>query len=279
MAGSRSVIGQKAIDRMIKQGRGQGTREQYKPWLTVRDVPSHGRSYRDLGWKTGRSHHFLSTLEFLYYLVLEWSLVVTDIREQYPLLSEKGAIDDTLAIADNFGIKYPTHPKTKEPIVLTTDFYITLQDEDGAIEHARTVKYAKDLSKRRTIEKLEIERRYWETRGVDWGIVTEHEIPATLAKNIDFLHDARSLSTYMPIKDIVLVARPLTHLVLERNQPLNELTSLSDRQLGLKGGVSLRVAYYLLATRQWRVDMNVPIDPDQPLTVFAVDLKTLQEEG
>ncbi|HEU5374923.1 MAG TPA: TnsA endonuclease N-terminal domain-containing protein [Ktedonobacteraceae bacterium] len=278
MAGSRPVIDQKAIDRMLKQGRGQGTHEQYKPWLTVRDVPSHGKSYRDLGWKTGRPHYFLSTLEFLYYLTLEWSPMVTDIREQYPLLSGNCAIDDTLAIADSFDIKHPAHPKTREPIVLTTDFYISLRDENGAFEHARTVKYAKDLSKRRTIEKLEIERRYWEVRGIDWGIVTEHEIPVTLAKNVDFLHDARSLSTYMPIKDIAPIAEHLTRLVLEQNQPLNELASLSDRQLNLKGGVSLRVAYYLLATRQWRVDMNIPIDPDQPLTELAVDLHILREE-
>lgn len=275
MAKSRPVIDRKAIDRMLKQGRGQGTREAYKPWLTVRDVPSHGKSYRDLGWKTGRPHHFLSTLEFLYYLTLEWSCVVTDIREQYPLLP----IDDTLAIAESFDIKHPVHPKTKEPIVLTTDFSISLQNENGALEHARTVKYAKDLSKRRTIEKLEIERRYWEIRGIDWGIVTEHEIPLTLAKNVDFLHDAWYLSSYMPAENIAPVAEFLTRLVMEeQNRPLNELTSLSDEHLSLKNGISLRVAYYLLATRQWRINMNVPIDPDQPLTELEIDLKPLPEE-
>jgi hypothetical protein len=86
MAKPRPVIDQKAIDRMLKQGRGRGTHEKYKPWLTVRDVPSLGKSSRDKGWKTGRSHHFLSILELLYYLILEWSQMVTDIREQYPFL-------------------------------------------------------------------------------------------------------------------------------------------------------------------------------------------------
>ena len=83
MAKPRPVIDQKAIDRMLKQGRGRGTHEKYKPWLTVRDVPSLGKSSRDKGWKTGRPHHFLSILELLYYLILEWSQMVTDIREQY----------------------------------------------------------------------------------------------------------------------------------------------------------------------------------------------------
>ncbi len=186
MAKSRPVIDRNTIDRFLKEGRGQGTLQDYKPWLTVRDVPSVGKSTRDKGWKTGRTHHFLSILELLYYLILEWSLMVTDIREQYPLLP----IDDTLAIAENLGIKHPVHPKTKEPVVMTTDFYISLRNESGNFEQARTIKYAVDLSKRSTLEKFEIERRYWEVRGIDWGIVTEHEIPTELAKNVDFLHDS-----------------------------------------------------------------------------------------
>src|SRR6266571_7548165 len=145
MAKSRPIIERSTIDRFLKEGRGQGTLKDYKPWLTVRDVASLGKSTRDKGWKTGRTHHFLSVLELLYYLILEWSLMVTDIREQYPLLP----IDDTLAIAENLGIKHPVHPKTKEPVVMTTDFYISLRNESGNFEQARTIKYAQDLSDRR----------------------------------------------------------------------------------------------------------------------------------
>ena len=273
MAKSRTLVDRSAIERFRKEKRGEGMLQDYKPWLFVRDVPSLGKSSRDKGWKTGRKHDFLSILEFLYYLTLEWSLVVTDIREQYPLLP----IDDTLAIADSLDLKHPTHPKTKEPIVLTTDFSISLRNDRGSFEHVRTVKYAKDLSHRRTLEKLEIERRYWEVRGIDWGIVTEHEIPTTLAKNVDFLHEAWHLPSYMSVKDIWPVAECLTHLIVQQDQALNELTTRSDEHLGLKAGTCLKVAYYLLATRQWCVDMNVPLDPDQPLAVLRTNLKTAQE--
>lgn len=44
----------------LKKGIGQGHGKDYKPWLTVRDVPSQGLSTRVRGWKTGRVHHFLS---------------------------------------------------------------------------------------------------------------------------------------------------------------------------------------------------------------------------
>lgn len=273
MANSRALIDRNAIDKFCKEGRGEGTLQKYKPWLSVRDVPSHGKSSRDKGWKTGRPHHFLSNLELRYYLTLEWSLLVTDIREQYPLLP----IDDTLAIAESLDIKHPAHPKSKEPIVLTTDFSISVQNSNGSVEHARTVKYAKDLSNRRTIEKLEIERRYWEVKGIDWGIVTEHEIPLTLAKNVDLFHEAWYLPSYMQVSDIFPIAQSLTHLIGSQDQPLNELTTMNDKQLGLKGGTSLKVAYYLLATRQWHIDMNVPLDPDQPISVLGVDLQMVRE--
>ena len=34
------------IQKWIKEGRGQGFGNNYKPWLTIRDVSSEGRSHR-----------------------------------------------------------------------------------------------------------------------------------------------------------------------------------------------------------------------------------------
>ena len=35
--------------RWIKEGRGQGYLKDYKPWITIRDVSSKGRSHRVFG--------------------------------------------------------------------------------------------------------------------------------------------------------------------------------------------------------------------------------------
>ena len=56
------------FERYIKEGRGQGNGENYKPWITVSDFPSMGRSARSPGWKTNRVHHFLSDHERRRYL-------------------------------------------------------------------------------------------------------------------------------------------------------------------------------------------------------------------
>lgn len=41
-----------SIQRKIKEGRGQGHFSEYKPWLTVHDVPSIGIVTRIHGWST-----------------------------------------------------------------------------------------------------------------------------------------------------------------------------------------------------------------------------------
>ena len=57
--------------RWIKEGRGSGRGSEYKPWLTVRDLPSKGRSHRIFGHKSQRTHHLLSDLELAVFLSLE----------------------------------------------------------------------------------------------------------------------------------------------------------------------------------------------------------------
>jgi hypothetical protein len=77
---------QNDIDRYVAQGYVRGSGADYKPWLRVQDVPSRGRSRKFKGLKTGRVRHVLSDLEYAYLVVLEFSELVIDIREQFPLL-------------------------------------------------------------------------------------------------------------------------------------------------------------------------------------------------
>ena len=59
-------------ERWIKEGRGAGRNQEYKPWVTVRDLPSEGRSHRVFGHKSQRTHHLFSDLELAVFLLLEW---------------------------------------------------------------------------------------------------------------------------------------------------------------------------------------------------------------
>lgn len=243
--------------RRLRQGRGRGHGKDYKPWLTVRDVPSRGLSSRVKGWKTGRVHHFLSQLELSYFYTLEWSIAVIDIREQYPLLPQQSALD----IADRLRIKPPTDPRTKLPIVMTTDFLVDVLVDGKIRQRARTVKMSDALSSRRTLEKLEIERIYWEELGVDWGIVTEREIPRDLAANIKWIHSAKELDATSPVSahEVALAEHLLTDSGADAHLSLGALGETLDSRLRLSAGAGLWTIRHLIANRRMIVDMSRPL--------------------
>ncbi len=249
----------------LKKGRGQGHGEDYTPFLYTREVPSLGLATRIKGWKTGRVHHFLSILELQYFYTLEWSPIVLDIREQFPL-----PLENTLKIAARLGVKHPFDPKAKEPAVVTTDFVIDVECDSVRILKARSTKYSNDLNDLRTLEKLEIERTYWSEQGVDWGIVTECEISLGLAKNIEWIHSALDPSEGpgLTTDDIEFLENELFREITEG--PTTSLAQIGlqlDSRLGLKGGTALWVVRHLIATKDWEADMATKINPSHALKV------------
>ncbi|WP_243055068.1 TnsA endonuclease N-terminal domain-containing protein [Pseudomonas sp. BP01] len=183
----RRFASKQDIERHIANGFGGGAGAGYMPWLRVQDVPSRGRSHKILGVKVERIHHLLSDLERAYLLVCEFSEDVVDIREQYPLLP----VESTQAIARAIGVRYPKYTGTTLPLVMTTDFLLTVKQPNGDFKTvARTIKYQHDLKGKdavRTLEKLEVERRFWMSQGVDWSIVTEELFTPDLIKNLGLL--------------------------------------------------------------------------------------------
>lgn len=254
------------IRNRITAGRGQGRGTEYRPWRTVQDVPSQGLATRLLGHKTKRVHHLLSKLETDFFCVLEFSLEVRDIREQFPLLP----LEETQAIADACEIRHPTDPQSQAAVVMTTDFAITRLRQGKQEEVARTLKYSQDLASKRTLEKLEIERRYWQSRQVDWGIVTERELPPSVVQNCRFLRDYLELSEQgLQAAEIETLAHLLSAKVRPPTTALRTIALDCDRQLGFTQGTSLMVAYHLMATRQWAIDWHVAVDPAKPLQLLV----------
>lgn len=261
-------------EKLIKEGRGQGRGKNYQPWLTVRDVPSTGLSTRIAGWKTERVHHFLSKLELSYFYILEWSPTVTDIREQYPL-----PFDATLDIADRLGIRHPYVNQLNDYAVMTTDFLIDIVIDDQPKMLARSIKPESELASKRTLEKMMIEKTFWEERGIDFKVVTEREISKSLSDNIEFIYTAKNLSD-SPGLDIQMLSQieAVLYQKLRSHSLSVSKTALGvDEQLGLEPGTSLWVVKHLIANRMWNVDMSVKIDPLKSL-IFSRNIKSETRE-
>ncbi len=250
----------KTIKRKVKEGRGQGRGRDYIPWLKVHEVPSRGRSSRIHGWKTEREHHMLSDLETKFFYLLEWSDVVVDIREQYPLLP----IEETIDIAESLKVKHPTRVGTNDPKVMTTDFLVTFKD---SAEKAQCLKYVADLNSRRSCEKLEIESIYWERRGIFWSIVTERQIPEETVTNISWFHSAYVIDG-LSQKEINTLERVLKTEIQKAPRPLNSLTFDVDSRLGLAPGTSMDVIRHLIANRVFIVNLTKYINPHEPLELI-----------
>ena len=253
------------IAKLVKAGRGQGRGRDYMPWLDVRSFSSLGYVSRVRGWKTGREHHLMSNLETELFYLLDWSERVTDVREQYPLLP----VEETVAIAEALGFRHPSDARTKSPIVLTTDFLVTMRDRPRDVEVARTVKPASELESLRTLEKLQIELQYWRSRKVQWSIVTDAALPQAAVENIKWVHPYLDLSGQPNIPPFTL---PKIDVVLrdflQRGHSLSAGAQACDDKLGLAPGTSLALVRHFIATRQWVVDMTVRIDPTVPLKVM-----------
>jgi hypothetical protein len=144
-------------------------------------------------------------------------------------------------IAADLSIRHPIDPQTRNPVVMTTDFVNTVRRLIDAIEHARTLKYAKDLANPRVIEKFEIERVYWTAREVDWGIVTELDIDSAVVENVKWVYPFHDVSALTPLTAglISSIVDVLTPRVLAEDLPLRDLAVMCDKRLGLEDGTSL----------------------------------------
>ncbi|WP_410986579.1 TnsA endonuclease N-terminal domain-containing protein [Bacillus cereus] len=269
MAKRNNTWTEEKISKYIKNGRGQGDLSNYKPWLTIQDVPSSGRSHRIKGKKTERIHHLLSDLERDYFYLLEWAEDVIDIREQYPLKRE---ITCKIAIEKN--IHHPVVSSSQTPIVLTTDFFITARK--GAIikSVARTIKLSSELKKQRVIEKFEIERAYWELQGIDWGIVTEKEIPKIIVTNIAMFHDY-----YFPHEEYTpqLIQSFVDLIFTTSCITLGHFLREFDTLLSCQKGTGLALLKHLIAIKKIVYDINQPFKLNMKLADLKVD--SLLEEG
>ena len=172
------------FQRWIKDGRGQGNGRHYKPWLTVRDVPSQGRSHRIFRFKSQRTHHLFSDLELAAFFILEWHPQTQEVREQFPLERQI-----TLEIAQSTGIKHPSIAGTHQ--YMSTDFFVNTAKKYFP-KFAIQVKHSESLSNHRVIEKLQIERRYWKQKDIPWFLLTERDIPRIVVRNIEWLYPVQA---------------------------------------------------------------------------------------
>ena len=261
------MLSAKQQQKWIKDGRGNGELASYKPWLTVRDLSSRGRSHRVYGHKTKRTHHLLSDLELAIFLILEWNPLIQDIREQFPL-----RIEQTEEIADLTCIPHPAVRGIKQ--IMSTDFYVFSSDSISP-RFSIQAKYQKDLEDTRTIEKLEIERRYWQSKEIPWQIITEQEIPKVVFDNIKWLYPAIRDDDHINLYDQIEFYVKQFHEY--PNLSLINLAKKIDSSYDLEIGTSLSELRVLFSQRYFKFDLKLNYKDLAPPNIQLGNLTTWEE--
>jgi len=194
----------------------------------------------------------MSNLETSFFFILDWSDNVLDIREQYPMLDIRQIIE----IAESAQIKYPYDHKSGFPYIMTSDFFIETLDGPVIV----TVKTTSDLENPRTREKLEIERRYWQSRNIKWSVVTENEINTTKAKNIEWLTQAKDLEWFGIPKHMQesCILYFGTHYGCNVN--LGELLTEVEMEFNLTAGAGLNIYKHMAYRKLIEFDIGKAID-------------------
>lgn len=157
----------------IREGRGKGEQADYLPWIKAREINSLGVTHNIIDWKHGRTIEFLSEGEAMEYYILRWDDNVIDIREQFPL-----PLDETNMIAEKAGLM----PVNKGEDCMTTDLLVTMKD--GTLKAYSVKADRSETEIPRNVEKLWIEKMYWQLHGVGWTQVYKEDMDRDFVDNI-----------------------------------------------------------------------------------------------
>lgn len=172
-------------------------------------------------------------------------------------------VEDTIKEKADLRFDLFTDKESGFPYVISTNFLITLKNNDGSnLYIARAVKMASDLEKKRTLEKLEVEHRYWSAKNINFGILTQRQISNIFSKNVEWVHP--SLYSYQERgfsqEDMLYMSDVLIERLVDSTHSIRKITSDFDKEFNYESGTGLFVFKFLIASKQIDIDMMSPID-------------------
>lgn len=300
----RKVKSFRQVENWLLKGHGQGHGPEFRPFFKVRDVPSQGRSHRVEGIKTNRIHEYLSDNEYFPHVLCEFASYVTDIREQFALLPW----EEPQEIAEQLGIRYPTYPGTTIPIVMTTDIVASLSENrnpligngDVPLPIAKNQLMGKYLpicakpeeylpqtdsggkilppkspAARRVLEKILIEKVYWNRRGLPLEFANLQRISLIRAQNLDnhriniIARELDWLMKYIPYFCDLFMSE------WRKDRSLNEIRVIIGKKLNLDE----QNTAHLFGRSLWLRQLPIDLDSELILPNFPIKLTTDETEG
>lgn len=267
----------KKLCQFIRAGYGQGHGSNYEPWLRLRRKNPSPESNQVVAWLPllERVAHFFSRGEYHTALLLLW-LNVRDLRDQYPiwpfshphpLVGAAGAENlqlpfspGLLTIAKEAGIEHGDEIGSRLPYVATLDIVVTVPAISGlklAIFSSKPFDDPNTEVKWRTLERLELERRYAIEISADYHVSSSALVPILMAGQLEWWLDCASLA---PMPNLAPLAQPFADLVMMHpDVPIVEAVANASGQLK----IDLDMGWLLFRHCAWTQSLD--IDPSQPI--------------
>jgi hypothetical protein len=270
---SSKVMTLKKLNEQIRLGFGQGHGSRYQPWLKIRRKNSSPNSNQVVAWMPplGRTAHYFSRGEYHTALTLLW-LGVCDLREQYPLWpiahphpmeGARGAENmkfnwsrGLLEIAHEAGIEHGVEFGTKIPYTATIDMLAMAPMDNGmklvGISSKPIVDHDDEV-KGRTLERLELERRYFEEINAGYFVTSSGVIPGLMAGQLEWWLDCSNLHC---APELI----PMVEFFADRINKHNEL-SIAELVTEASSFLSIKLDAAWLLFKHCAWSQKIDIDP------------------
>lgn len=220
--------------------------------LKVTTFSSKGRVTRISSFKCEDNIvHLQSDNQLRVFLILEMSEDVKEIKVNVELEN----LEKILTEIDNLKLHRFRNKETGKLFRLHTNFLVTVKLDSGVDELIGiSVKSTSELERKTVIEKLEIERRYWQAKGVRFVIITDKEIDKKLTDNIMWI---RETLTDKSVTDKEELSERLYYMLQDcQSENVSDVLFKFDNEEKVKSGTGLFLFRYLIADKQIGVDIK-----------------------
>lgn len=272
----------KKMCELIQQGRGMGHGRFYLPWLMLRRKNPSPNSNQAVSWvpPLERTAHYFSRGEYHTALLLLW-LGVKDLREQFPIwpIPHPHPLEGTpgvppararwsrglLTLAREAGIEHGFEFGTRLPYVATLDLLATAPLPRGnvlAIFSSKPIEEPNTDIKLRTLERLELERRYSLDIGAKYFVSSSALIPLSIAGRLEWWLDASTLDCAPHL--VQLRQQFVDYFNRELERPINETVQAVAKLISIEPDDAWLLFRHCAWTQAIDIDPSVPILTSRP---------------
>ncbi len=239
----------------VKQGRGIGVRQSYKPWYTIREGPMAGTLGMPQGIRTGRRHDLRTQHQRAYFFNQERRREFSDFLELFPILT----IAETLELCGSAGIEHPYKGPTPEPFVIDC---VIAQIVDGVERYEARDFLTADPAH------LQVKQAWCQRRGIPWCAIDPAPLTREVLNSLIYVRGWFRHKFNPANSDAEMVAA-VFHSVYKPHLTLKEIEEIVASRTRQDGQLVHNKLLYAMWANLIPIDIRHPITLNMPVVLLG----------